>query len=71
MEVIIMPTAEKAVKPPLLVPVFRDRLLGELCDGQHIRSVNTVGHHGRCLKTPYYTHIYPPLYIIFIAILKS
>lgn len=27
----------KAVKPPLLVPVFRDRLLGELCDGQPIR----------------------------------
>ena len=24
------------VKPPLLVPVFRDRLLGQLCDGQPI-----------------------------------
>ena len=24
----------EAVKPPLFVPVFRDRLLGELCDGQ-------------------------------------
>ena len=27
----------EAVKPPLLVPVFRDRLLGELCDGQAVR----------------------------------
>ena len=26
----------EAVKPPLFVPVFRDRLLGELCDGQPI-----------------------------------
>ena len=26
----------EAVKPPLLVPVLRDRLLGELCDGQPI-----------------------------------
>ena len=26
----------EAVKPPLLVPVFRDRLLGQLCDGQPI-----------------------------------
>ena len=24
----------EAVKPPLFVPVFRERLLGELCDGQ-------------------------------------
>ena len=27
----------EAVKPPLLVPVLRDRLLGELCDGQPVR----------------------------------
>ena len=26
----------EAVKPPLVVPVLRDRLLGELCDGQPI-----------------------------------
>ena len=26
----------EAVKPPLFVPVLRDRLLGELCDGQPI-----------------------------------
>ena len=26
----------EAVKPPLLVPVFRNRLLGEFCDGQPI-----------------------------------
>lgn len=26
----------EAVKPPLLVPVLRNRLLGELCDGQPI-----------------------------------
>ena len=27
----------EAVKPPLLVPVFRDRLLGELVDGKPVR----------------------------------
>lgn len=32
----VLPHRE-AVKPPLFVPVFRDRLLGELCDGQPIR----------------------------------
>ena len=24
-----------------------------------------AGHNGRCLETPYYTHIYPPLSIIY------
>ena len=27
----------EAVEPPLFVPVFRDRMLGELCDGQSFR----------------------------------
>ena len=30
------PPFREAVKSPLLVPVLRDRLLGELCDGQPI-----------------------------------
>ena len=30
-------SCRKSVKPPLFVPVFRDRLLGELGDGKPVR----------------------------------
>ena len=69
MEVIIMPTAEKAVKPPLLVPVLRDRLLGELCDGQPIGFVDLPDATDAVWKL-LITRIYiPPFFLLSFPLL--